>query len=137
MKRRNPKSIEGAIRNVVRPFRISQGDLPDDQGIMTYRIAGGTITPANKPIYSPDQVKKKIIDSFTIDTSALRDLAESSTPEKRGLAVMIASNLNRPNIDSTSMLRLVAALSLIELSDGNDALMAVARKLASAGLGHK
>lgn len=121
----------------MRPQRINPGSLPDDQGIMTYRIAGGTVTPSNKPNYTPDQVKKKIIDSFTIDTSALRTLAEAATPEKRGLATMIASNLNRPNIDQTSMLRLVAALTLLDLSDGNDSLMATARKLATAGLGHK
>jgi hypothetical protein len=54
---------------------------------------------------------------------------------KEGIAFLIASGLNRASSksDEKGMILLVAALSLLNMSDGQDQLMSVARRLAIKG----
>lgn len=58
------------------------------------------------------------------------------TTSKKNLAIMIASALNRISDNSKPINTnfLVAALSLLQLSDGDDQLMTVARRLAVKGM---
>lgn len=58
------------------------------------------------------------------------------TTSKKSLAIMIAGALNRiaDNSNPVNTNFLVAALALVQLSDGNDQLMTVARRLAVKGM---
>jgi len=65
----------------------------------------------------------------------LKEEDESQLRTKEGIAYLIAASLNRLNKDSDPQAGtfLIAALSLLQMSNGNDQLMSVARRLATKG----
>lgn len=83
------------------------------------------------------EIRHKIIDSVEMNMDDIGTLYEANS-NRRAVATLIATNLGRMNSKNTAgMLKLVAALSLLELSDGDDTLLAVAKRLASTGLSQR
>ena len=83
------------------------------------------------------EIKHKIIDSVELNIDDIETLYEADS-NRRSVATLIATNLGRMNANNTAgMLKLVAALSLLELSAGDDTLLAVAKRLASTGLSQR
>lgn len=102
------------------------------------RNAKGQLVPRDEPHIIKN---KKFHYSFYDEDQMITEEDDPKLKTKEGIAFLIASALNKANSDTNvqGTLLLVAALSLLNSSNGTDQLMSVARRLAIKGssLGNK